>query len=86
LVRVSPHGPEALALGLASGIGIAKNEINKIFNAYYRSPKAIRIEGDGIGLYIVKDNIEKIGGNISVTSKLNVGSTFTIEIPANYKY
>jgi signal transduction histidine kinase len=67
-----------------TGIGIAANEIDKIYNAYYRSLKAIQIEGDGIGLYIVKDNIEKIGGNISVTSKPKVGSTFTIEIPLSY--
>ena len=67
-----------------TGIGIGTSELDKIFNAYYRSPKAIRIEGDGIGLYIVKDNIEAIGGNIKVTSKLDVGSTFTIEIPLNY--
>jgi signal transduction histidine kinase len=67
-----------------TGIGIAANEIDRIFNAYYRSSKAIHLEGDGIGLYIVKDNIEKIGGNISVTSKLKVGSTFTVEIPSNY--
>ncbi|HHX62207.1 MAG TPA: HAMP domain-containing histidine kinase [Epulopiscium sp.] len=67
-----------------TGIGIATSEIDKIFNAYYRGSKAIHIEGDGIGLYIVKDNIEKIGGNISVTSKLKVGSAFTIEIPVSY--
>jgi len=67
-----------------TGIGIATNEIDRIFNAYYRSKKAVHTEGDGIGLYIVKDNIEKIGGNVSVTSKLKVGSTFTIEIPVNY--
>jgi len=67
-----------------TGIGIATNEINQIFNAYYRSSKAIHLEGDGIGLYIVKDNIEKIGGKVSVTSKLKFGSTFIIEIPVNY--
>ena len=67
-----------------TGIGIATNEVDRIFNAYYRSSKAVHIEGDGIGLYIVKDNIEKIGGNISVTSKLKVGSAFTIEIPVDY--
>ncbi len=67
-----------------TGIGIAANEIDRIFNAYYRSKKAVHTEGDGIGLYIVKDNIEKIGGNVSVTSKLKVGSTFTIDIPVNY--
>jgi signal transduction histidine kinase len=68
-----------------TGIGIAENEIDKVFSAYYRSKKTIDTEGDGIGLYIVKDNIEKIGGNVNVTSKLKVGSTFTIEMPVIYK-
>jgi signal transduction histidine kinase len=67
-----------------TGIGIEASETDKIFNAYYRSKQVIHTEGDGIGLYIVKDNIEKIGGNLSVISKLKVGSTFTIEIPVNY--
>ena len=67
-----------------TGNGIATTEIEKIFNAYYRSSKAIHIEGDGIGLYIVKDNVEKIDGKVSVISKLDVGSTFTIDIPINY--
>jgi signal transduction histidine kinase len=85
-VRVSfIHHDEKVIIKIQdTGIGIATNEINKIFNAYYRSLKAIHLDGDGIGLYIVKDNIEKIGGKVSVTSKLKFGSTFIIEIPVNY--
>ncbi len=67
-----------------TGIGIPSNEIAKIFNAYYRISRSKKVEGDGIGLYIVKDNIERIGGKVSVTSKPNIGSTFTIDIPVNY--
>ncbi len=85
-VRVSfVHVNDHLVIKIQdTGIGIAMDEMNKIFNAYYRSSKALQTEGDGIGLYIVKDNIERIGGNISVTSKVKVGSTFSIEIPINY--
>lgn len=85
-VRVSfVHVNDHLVIKIQdTGIGIAMDEMNKIFNAYYRSSKALQTEGDGIGLYIVKGNIERIGGNISVTSKVKVGSTFSIEIPINY--
>ena len=69
-----------------TGLGIRKDEIDKIFKAYYRSPDAAHIAGDGIGLYIVKDNIEKIAGTVSVTSKLNVGTTFKIEIPVKQEF
>lgn len=67
-----------------TGIGIASNELSKVFNAYYRISKSKKIEGDGIGLYIVKNNIERIGGKVSITSKPNIGSTFTIDIPINF--
>jgi len=68
-----------------TGIGIGEEEIEKVFSAYYRSKKTINIEGDGLGLYIAKENIKKINGNLNVSSKLKVGSIFTIEIPVIYK-
>jgi signal transduction histidine kinase len=64
-----------------TGIGMNEGEIVKVFNAYYRSDKVSHISGDGIGLYIVQENIRKIGGSIKAVSMPNVGSTFTIEIP-----
>lgn len=66
-----------------TGIGINPKEQEQIFKAYYRVPSSTYIEGDGIGLYIVKNNLEKIGGNITVKSKVKSGSIFVIEIPIN---
>ncbi len=66
-----------------TGLGISDSETSKVFDAYYRSPKVANSKGEGIGLYIVKENIERIQGNIDLESKLNVGSTFTIDIPVN---
>ncbi len=64
-----------------TGIGIASKDLKKIFNAYYRSQQTLSEKGDGIGLYIVKENIEQIGGYVNVESKVDYGSTFTIDIP-----
>ncbi|MBK5262028.1 MAG: ATP-binding protein, partial [Peptostreptococcaceae bacterium] len=63
-----------------TGIGIKEEDLEKIFTAYYRSAAAAT-KGEGIGLYIAKENIERLNGTISVTSKKNAGSTFIIKVP-----
>lgn len=68
-----------------TGKGIATAELDKIFGAYYRSNSALEEKGEGIGLYIVKEGIDRIGGTVEVKSELGVGSTFTVSIPLSYK-
>lgn len=63
------------------GKGIAQDQIEKIFEPFYRIGKKQTEEGAGLGLAIVKTIIDKHQGQISVTSELNKGSTFTIKIP-----
>ena len=65
-----------------NGQGIDEKHLEHIFTLFYRANKTT--EGSGIGLYIVKEALEKLGGKISVTSKLSAGTKFTITIP-NYK-
>ena len=67
-----------------TGIGIKTEEIDKIFTAYYRGDNSVELPGDGIGLYIVKENIKQLGGTISVSSQIGVGSTFKIELPLKH--
>lgn len=67
-----------------TGRGIALPELDKIFGAYYRSNDALEEKGEGIGLYIVKENVDRIGGTVKVASELGVGSTFTVSIPLTY--
>ena len=62
-----------------NGIGIEKSHIDKIFNMFYRATNYQ--PGSGLGLYIVKESIDKLKGKIAVESQLGVGTTFTIIIP-----
>ena len=64
-----------------SGIGIAKEDIPHLFEAYYRGKNAEKVSGDGLGLYVVKENLEQVGGTIAVHSDPGLGSEFIITIP-----
>lgn len=66
-----------------TGIGIAKNEIENIFEAFYCVDKSRSEDngGYGLGLSIVKSIIEKQNGKISVFSEINEGSTFELLFP-----
>lgn len=68
-----------------TGIGISDKDKEKIFNAYYRSQNVAKTQGDGIGLYLVKENIELLNGQIVVESELGKGSKFTILLPNKKK-
>lgn len=66
-----------------TGIGISKEDLNKIFDEFYRSKNARDMErlGTGLGLSLVKQIVEQCGGKISVESEPGKGSTFTVEMP-----
>ena len=62
-----------------NGIGISSELINKIFDMFFRATE--RSEGAGLGLYIVKETIEKLNGSISAESNMGEGTIFKIEVP-----
>ncbi|MEH2081362.1 MAG: DICT sensory domain-containing protein [Nostoc sp.] len=66
-----------------TGIGIAENEIPKIFDRFYRVRTAVTEDygGAGLGLTIVQQLLLRCGGSISVKSKLSEGSSFTVQLP-----
>ena len=64
-----------------TGIGIKKNDLNYIFDIFYRGTNSRREDGMGIGLSVVKNVITTYGWKIDVSSEVNEGSTFTIHIP-----
>lgn len=65
------------------GIGIPKQEIDNLFQSFFRASNAGNIEGTGLGLVIVKEFININNGEIFVESELNKGSKFTIVLHEN---
>jgi signal transduction histidine kinase len=63
-----------------NGIGIEEPYLNKIFDMFYVATN--KNKGTGLGLYILKQTVEKLNGKIEVYSKPKVGTKFTISIPS----
>ncbi len=63
------------------GIGIPEEELKHLFQDFYRATNVGNIPGTGLGMRIVKDSVDKLGGEITVESTVNVGTTFTIVLP-----
>jgi len=65
------------------GIGINNDDLKNVFNAYYRGNNHDIDDGQGMGLYIVKQNIEALGGEIKVKANENSGMSFWIKLKIN---
>jgi signal transduction histidine kinase len=63
-----------------NGMGIAEDQKGKIFNMFYRASE--NAAGSGLGLYIVKESLERMQGSIRLESQLGKGSTFIVTLPA----
>lgn len=62
-----------------NGIGISEEFLPKIFDMFFRATE--KSEGAGLGLYIVKETIEKLLGSVTVESTVGKGTVFKIRIP-----
>jgi signal transduction histidine kinase len=74
-------GPLARLIVLDHGIGIAPEDVERIFYRYEQAAPARPHGGLGLGLYIARQIVEAHGGTIRVESQVGVGSTFTVELP-----
>lgn len=63
-----------------NGVGIDENNLSKIFGMFTRLSDNSR--GSGLGLYIVREAVEKLQGSLNVTSEAGTGSKFTVSIPS----
>ncbi len=63
-----------------NGVGIPEDHIGSIFEMFYRATEDSR--GSGLGLYIVKETVDRLNGTITVTSEQGKGTTFLLRIPS----
>ena len=68
-----------------NGTGIAAEDRKHLFDAYFRGANSTGVSGEGIGLYVVKENMDRIGGRIDVESEPGRGSRFILTIPNEKK-
>ena len=64
-----------------TGIGMSKEVISHIFERFYREDKARNVEGNGLGLSIVKRIVDLHNGKIEVESTVDVGTIFRVKLP-----
>ena len=93
-IRYTPHGgrvkvllaeQDGWAVGTVedTGIGISPEDQDRVFEEFYRTPQAKKVEplGTGLGLALVKRIVEGHGGDITIESELGRGSRFTFRLP-----
>ncbi len=66
-----------------TGIGIPAEDVSHVFDEFFRASNARGLDkdGSGLGLAIVRKIVQRHGGQISVVSELNRGTTFTVLLP-----
>jgi signal transduction histidine kinase len=74
---------DAVHIGFGdSGIGLSAQDAAELFQPFHRVPMAsANVEGTGLGLYIVRQLLERMQGSVNVRSEPGVGSCFTIVLP-----
>ena len=70
-----------------TGIGIAEKNFPKLFQPFVQIDSSLnrQYEGTGLGLYLTKQIVELHKGSVKVTSEVNIGSCFVIELPYQTK-
>jgi signal transduction histidine kinase len=80
-LSVSTDGTRARLSVRDSGIGISPEDHARIFERFERAVPGRHYSGFGIGLWICKQIVEALGGEILVMSRLGEGSTFEVSLP-----
>ena len=77
------RGEQAVLIVEDSGIGIPEEELDRIFERFYRVDKARSREagGTGLGLAIVRETVEKYGGTVAASNRTQGGARFTVQFP-----
>jgi len=80
-INIQVNDQEAIISVSDNGIGIHKDHQDKVFNMFYRGSNSS--VGSGLGLYIVKESVKKLNGNITLVSEFMKGANFIITLPNN---
>lgn len=82
----SPLGCETIRIEVSdSGIGIATEELGRIFDEFYQVSGPRQQGGTGLGLSLTRNFVEIQNGQISVRSEVGQGSSFTVDLPRSYR-
>jgi two-component system phosphate regulon sensor histidine kinase PhoR len=83
-VEVKPEDGHVAVVVRDEGLGIAPSEQSLIFEKFYRADANMigGVSGSGLGLYISRELVHRMGGTISVESEPGEGSTFVVTLPA----
>jgi PAS domain S-box-containing protein len=79
-ITANEKGPTVIMTVEDNGQGIAPEHHARIFEMFYRASESS--DGSGLGLYIVKETLDKLNGSISVRSVQGEGTEFTVTLPA----
>jgi signal transduction histidine kinase len=80
-VRIAAEGEHAVIEVEDHGIGIAPENVDRIFEQFERAVSSRHFGGLGLGLYVTRRLVEQHGGSISVASRPGMGSLFTVRLP-----
>ncbi len=82
-LRIRPDGDEVVYEVSDTGIGLADDEVERIFEEFYqvRGPVQAKLTGTGLGLPFARRLARRLGGTLTVRSELGVGSVFTLRLP-----
>jgi signal transduction histidine kinase len=80
-VRIASEAGDAVIEIEDHGIGIAPENVDRIFDQFERAVSSRHFGGLGLGLYITRRLVEEHGGSITVTSRPGSGSLFTVRLP-----
>ena len=80
-ITVDVTGDRAVLAVHDHGLGIPAEDQDRIFRRFERAASSRNYAGIGLGLWIVKQIVDALGGTVSVDSRPELGATFTVELP-----
>lgn len=86
-VKVTRSGRSAVVIVSDTGVGIPRHQMGRLFSKFFRGDNVVRMqtEGSGLGLYIVRNIVERHGGVVNVDSTEGRGTIFTVTFPLGGK-